>query len=164
MPVADQKAALQTQIEACCRRFGVPPFEPHVTLFSGALRQPSAAATMLAELARRGRPLDLAVEGLRHSPLFFKTLFLALATSEAVTALAGEAREIFDPESNHVLQPHLSLLYKEMAAPAREVLVAKTPMLFRQLHCDRLALVSPGMDWRDREAWRILARHRLGAI
>jgi len=161
MPDETCEPPLRALIDGFSRRFGTPPFDPHLTLFSGQCRDLAVLSGGLAHLAGMDAPIALAVKGLRHSRQFFKTLFAALAAPASLTTSARSARDLLDPSSDYRLRPHVSLLYREMPAAERRALIAETAFPHAALRFDALALVSPGVDWRDLHAWRVLTRQSM---
>jgi hypothetical protein len=68
--------------------------------------------------------------------------------------------------SNYELNPHLSLLYKNMPATARRQLADSIKVPFSEVIFDSLKAVrciSPIQSAADVEAWRVIAAKSLGA-
>jgi 2'-5' RNA ligase len=164
LPEPARKEALAALVERLARRFGAPPFRPHLTVAAG-LRRPLAevtAATMAT--ADLTPPLTLACRGLGHSQSRFQAFFLRFAEEPALAALRDAlARRL--GAAPHRPQPHLSLLYRQLPEAARRALVDELVTAVPDgVRFDRLAVVTPQVgadDWEVVEGWRLLAERRL---
>jgi 2'-5' RNA ligase len=138
-------------------------FEPHVTFQIGADRADSARQA-LAESARECTPINLKPLGIQQSDEFVKTLFVQFALSAELRQMNEIIRDAAQDSSQYQLQPHLSLLYKNMEAAARRELAASIVVPFSEITFERIKAVrcvSPTQSRADVEAWRVIAAEEL---
>jgi Cyclic phosphodiesterase-like protein len=150
---------LQRIINDLARRYDAPVFEPHVTIHVGADRA-DAARNALGHAALKCKLIRLTPLGTDQSDEFFKTLFVQFA----MIAELGKTNDIIRAAANDSLQyelnPHLSLLYKNLAATARRELTASISIPLSEVTFDAIKAVrcvSPTQSRADVEAWRVVA-------
>ena len=144
-------------------RYDAPVFEPHVTIHVGA-NDVDAAASAVSKAARDYKPITLKNRGIGHSDEFIKTLFVKFATSEKLQQLNTIVRTAAEDSCEYELNPHLSLLYKNIPGTARQELAASIKLPFSEIVFDGLKAVrciSPTRTRADVEAWRIMATTKL---
>jgi hypothetical protein len=109
---------------------------------------------LLAQAAQGIMPFSVHVTGVGHSDQLFKTVFLRLAPSDELRALHERIRASLSGVDDYVLEPHLSLIYKELPLPARER-IARSIRPPESFVCDALSVVVPGpAGWTDVPSWR----------
>ena len=152
-------------IEDLARRHDAPFFEPHVTISVGA-NDVNAAEKALSKAAHEWQPIDLEALGVNHSDEFIKTLFVQFAMNRKLRQLHQTIRNAGQDLSNYELNPHLSLLYKNMPATARRQLANSIKVPFSEVIFDSLKAVrciSPTQNGAEVEAWRVVAARNLDA-
>ena len=165
IPTEPAHSFFQDVINDLARRYDGPFFEPHVTIYVGA-NDANAAEKALSKAAREWQTINLKALGIKHSDEFIKTLFVQFAINRKVRQLhqtiRNAARDLFDYELN----PHLSLLYKNMPATARRQLADSIKIPFSEVIFDSLKAVrciSLTQSGAEVEAWRVVAETSLGA-
>jgi hypothetical protein len=154
MPAAVDAQRLSATITALSREQGVPNFAPHLTLYVGMTATLDDVQKALQEACQGVPPMSLPVRGTAYSEDFFKTYFLTLAPDPALTALHADLRRRLG--GVYLLEPHVSLLYKELTAVERQALATRHPARLAQVAFDAVHLVTtddPG-GWRAVTAWR----------
>jgi 2'-5' RNA ligase len=149
----------QRSINDLARRFDAPVFEPHVTIHVGADRA-DAAKTALEDAARECKLIGLTPLGIDQSDEFIKTLFVQFAMNAELRKINGIIRDTANDSSQYELKPHLSLLYKNLAAATRCELATSIDVLFSEVTFDAIKAVrcvSPAESGADVEAWRVIA-------
>jgi putative hydrolase of the HAD superfamily len=163
MPAADAQIVFSGMINELAARFDAPAFEPHVTI-CGADVAEVEATKILREVPAR-EPIALEVSGVEFSEKYTKSLFVQFRPSPELRSLAAELQNPLG--SADELNPHLSLLYKEMPL-ARKADAARTVTLpFRSVTFDCVqTIVAPAAITRreEVEAWRTVAQRRLDRI
>src|SRR5690348_10848037 len=155
----------RTLIADLARQYDGPLFEPHVTIHVGA-NQPLAAAAAVFDRAAEGKLLTLEALRLDHSDQFTKTLFVQFAPQNALQQLNTIIRNAARDSSPYELNPHLSLLYKDIPSATRSELANSISMQFSEVKFDALQAVrciSPTQTRADVEAWEPLAAAALSA-
>ena len=145
------------------RQHDAPVFEPHVTIHVGA-NDVDAAERAVSKAARDCKLITLKDLGIGHSDEFIKTLFVKFATSEKLQQLNAIIRTAAEDSCEYELNPHLSLLYKNIPGTARQELAASIKLPFSEVVFDELKAVrciSPTRNRSNVEAWRIVATTKL---
>lgn len=131
-------------------------FEPHVTVYSGICEDRESIIRSLLPVFLDFTTIRLEVVGVRASEDFFKTLFLEFKENLALNELKDKITGVLQPETDYLLRPHLSLMYKELnfdqkSEIARAINIDKDDLIF-----DEVKLVSPKnseLGWRDITSW-----------
>jgi 2'-5' RNA ligase len=149
----------QRSINDLARRFDAPVFEPHVTIQVGADRA-DAAKNALGAAARKCKLIELTPVGIDQSDEFIKTLFVQFAMNAELRKINGIIRDTANDSSQYELKPHLSLLYKNLAARTRCELAASIDVPLSEVTFDAIKAVrcvSPTESAADVETWRVIA-------
>jgi 2'-5' RNA ligase len=159
IPSEPAHSLFQRIINDLARRCDAPIFEPHVTIHVGADRA-DAAKNALGEAAREGKLIGLTPLGIDQSTEFIKTLFVQFAMSAEPRKTHDIIREAAKDSSHYELKPHLSLLYKNLAAATRRELAASINVPLSEVTFDAIKAVrcvSPTKSRADVEAWHVVA-------
>jgi len=163
IPSESAHSFFQRIINDLARRCDAPVFEPHVTVYVGADRA-DAAAKALGEAARECKLIGLTPLGIDQSDVFIKTLFMQFQMTAELRKINDIIREAAKDSSQYELKPHLSLLYKNLAAETRRELAASISVPFSEILFDSLRAircVSPTENRADVEAWEVIASRML---
>jgi 2'-5' RNA ligase len=139
-------------------RFGAAKFEPHVTVFLGEVegRPPKEVLSSL------GSPrVSLSARRIEQSDKFTKTLFVQFERSDSLQSLADRIRELSGADNPYVVNPHLSLLYQNIATRTRYALAETIQLPFREICFDSICAMlckSPTETTDDIREWKLLAR------
>jgi 2'-5' RNA ligase len=159
IPSEPAHSFFQRIINDLARRYDAPVFEPHVTFHVGADRT-DAAKNALGDAARECKLIGLTSLGIDQSDEFIKTLFVQFAMSAELRKINDMIREAANDWSRYELKPHLSLLYKNLAAPTRRELAASINVPFSEVTFDAIKAVrcvSPAESGADIEGWHVVA-------
>jgi 2'-5' RNA ligase len=154
---------LQGLIEELARQYDAPVFEPHVTVHVG-LNHADAAEKALSKAVREWQPINLETLGIDHSDEFIKTLFVQFESNKELQHLNAPIRAVGQDPVRYQLNPHLSLLYKNIPAAARRALADSIKVPFSEVTFDGLKAVrciSPTQSRADVEAWQVMATAEL---
>jgi 2'-5' RNA ligase len=163
IPAEPAHSFFQRIINELARRYDAPLFEPHVTIHVGTNRA-DLAEIALADAAREVEPIRFKTVGIDQSDEFVKTLFVQFELSTELRQINEIIRNAAQDSSKYQLKPHLSLLYKKMAAATRRELAASIKVPFSEISFDRIKAVrcvSRTQSRADVEAWRIVAAEEL---
>ncbi len=146
-------------IAALAADHGGPVFAPHVTLARTVEAEPDVVAGVLAQVTAGVAPFEVRLTGVGHEPVFFRALYLRAEPSARLTALRAAAEQALGLEP--APEPHLSLLYADLAEDRKPAIAAglglTLPMTIR---------VDAAEVWGDFRAdagrWRRLGRVPLG--
>jgi hypothetical protein len=157
VPSEPAHSFFQRVINDLAHRCDAPIFEPHVTIYVGADRADSAK-TAIEDAARECKLIELTPLGIDQCDEFIKTLFVRFAMSAALQKINGIIRET--DSLHYELKPHLSLLYKNLAAASRRELAASINVPLSEVTFDAIKAVrcvSPTKSRADVEAWHVVA-------
>jgi 2'-5' RNA ligase len=159
IPSEPAHSFLQRIINDLARRCDAPVCEPHVTICVGADRA-EAAKNALGDAARECKLIGLTPLGIGQSDEFIKTLFVQFAMAAELRKINAMIRDVANDLSQYELNPHLSLLYKTLAAPTRRELAASINVPFSEVTFDAIKAVrcvSPAESGADIEGWHVVA-------
>jgi len=162
-PAKPARSQFEALIKNLAARFDAPLFEPHVTIYVANAEQENPGAVMEKVLKECGL-FRLAVNRIDYSEKFTKTLFVQFDPNAKLTRLAEDFSRASISPSDYELNPHLSLIYKEMDAEAKQQLAASITLLFTEATFDTVkAIISPAeiKSRKEVEAWRVVAERRL---
>ena len=104
------------------------------------------------------------VAGLDYSAKFTKTLFVQFAPSPELAQLSEDLRRASVSRNDYELNPHLSLIYKEMDEEMKRRLANSITLPFTEVTFDGVkAIISPAeiKKREDVETWRVVAEQKL---
>jgi hypothetical protein len=159
IPSEPAHSFFQRIINDLARRCDAPVFVPHVTIHVGADRD-HVAKNALRDTARECKLIGLTPLGIDHSEEFIKTLFVQFAMSAELRKTNDIIRQAANDSSRYELNPHLSLLYKNLAAPTRRELTASINVPLFEVTFDAIKAVrcvSPTESGADIETWHVVA-------
>ena len=159
IPSESAHSLFQAIINDLAHRYDAPVFEPHVTIYVGADRA-DGAEEALGNAARLFKRTGLTPIGIDQSNEFIKTLFVQFAMSAELRRINDSIREAANDSSPYELKPHLSLLYKNLAAASRRQLAASISVPLSEVTFDAIKAVrcvSPTRSRADVEAWHVVA-------
>jgi 2'-5' RNA ligase len=159
IPSEPAHSFFQRIINDLARRYDAPVFEPHVTIHVAADRA-NAAKNALVDVARECKLIGLTPLGIDQSDEFTKTLFVDFPVRAELRKINGIIRQAANDSSHYQLKPHLSLLYKNLAAATRRELAASINVPLSEVTFDAIKAVrcpSPTQSRADVEAWHVVA-------
>jgi len=163
MPIEPAHSSFQQIINDLARRYYAPVFEPHVTIHVGE-DNADAATQALTDAARKCTSIRLTPVGIDQSDEFIKTLFVQFALSAKLRRLNEIIRNAAHDSLRYQLKPHLSLLYKKLAAATRRELAVSIKVPLPEVTFDAIKAVrciSPTRTRLDVDAWQVVAVEEL---
>jgi 2'-5' RNA ligase len=158
IPAEPAYCCFQAIINDLASRYDAPVFEPHVTLHVGMDRA-DAAIRAVADAAHKCTRIALNPSRIDQSEQFTKTLLVEFTMTAELRQLNELIRNVAHDSSQYKLEPHLSLLYKRMAAETRRDLAASIKVPVREVTFGAIKAVrciSPTQSRADVEAWRVI--------
>ena len=144
-------------------QFDAPVFEPHVTIHVTNAERENPQAVLERVLKVR-RTFRLTVTGIDSSAKFTKTLFVQFASDPDLARLSEDLRRGSSASNHYQLNPHLSLLYKEMDQETKRRLATSIVLPFSEVFFDvAKAVISPTeiKSRKEVQAWRVVAERKL---
>jgi putative hydrolase of the HAD superfamily len=163
-PAREDFAYLDGLIRETCADCVLPPFEPHVTLYSGTFHDPPLLIKALDAAVAGVPPITLAVREIGCTPEDFKTLFIEFYEHPLVRRIHERLKEDCGDLSPSGLSPHLSLLYADLPLREKEALTARIHLDRCELRFDEVKIVTPMNrveGWRDTMHWQTIYRRKL---
>jgi 2'-5' RNA ligase len=161
LPAEPSRGEFARIIGELSRRFGVPEFDPHLTL--DAIRRPSGGAPPELGTAIAGiPPVALQIRGIAHSAEFTRTLFIEFESSPLLETLAARVARL--TTSKYTLKPHLSLVYARLSNGQREALKNEIHLGFSEVVFDRVRVITGTptvQSGRDVQSWQPIAEAAL---
>jgi 2'-5' RNA ligase len=159
IPSEPAHSFFQRIINDLARRYDAPVFEPHVTIHVAADRA-DAAKNVVGDAARECKLIGTTPLGIDQSDEFIKTLFVQFAKSAELLKINEMIREAANDSSQYELNPHLSLLYKNLAITTRRELAGSISIPISEVTFDAIKAVrgvSPTKSGTDVEGWHVVA-------
>ncbi|HEY0369451.1 MAG TPA: 2'-5' RNA ligase family protein [Chthoniobacterales bacterium] len=159
-PAAGAREFFEGVINQLGERYDAPRFEPHLTLCGGNLPA-ERAPEILRNLSIR-EEIELEVQGVEFSDKYTKTLFLQFASTPQLEALSNELKKAVG--SDYELNPHLSLIYKEMPREQKAEAARAISLPFSTVQFETVKAIetpTPITSAADIAVWRTLASRRL---
>lgn len=160
-PARDERELFCEIIRILYKEFDAPNFDPHLTVFA-TKEDRQSPGRILSQI--RSAPIRLRVRGMGFSSQFAKTLFIRFVPSKPLNKLIVNLARATKSSVRPVRDPHLSLLYKNIAVATKRELARTIKLPFREVLFDSIAAVrcvSPTKVKADVEAWRVIARKSL---
>ncbi len=164
LPVEAERHIYQDLIHHLSRTHDAPDFVPHVTIYSGVFAPESSPESLVAQAIAGLSPFAMQIEGLRHTNVFTKSLFIQLQPSQPLQAMSDILRTQARPASDYVLDPHLSLLYKRLPETEKQRIAASIPLSNSHITFDEIRVISTPTPTRtadDVARWQEVARQTL---
>ena len=138
-------------------------FEPHLTLYVTTAAGEKPAEVIETALVE-AEPRLLSIAGVSYSDEFTKTLFVQFEADPALKSLSEKLRAASNSQPGYELNPHLSVLYKDIDSESKRRLALSIALPFTEVIFDsaRAVLCPAAIRSReDVEAWRVVAERRL---
>ena len=113
LPAEATRDFFASTIAELAARFDAPVFEPHVTIYAARSGYEDPAEVLSSALARC-EPFRLSVRDIQCSDEFTKTVFVRFEASAQLSRLSRALQQASTSHDEYQLNPHLSLIYKEM--------------------------------------------------
>lgn len=164
IPKSPLKEQYQSLIDRLAVEFDAPPFEPHVTLFFGFMRDLQASSEVIEVVCKEFSSIILHAKSIEHSGVFTKTLFVQFQESLVLKELSHRLKSLSKSEDTYVLNPHLSLIYAPLGKEVRDSLSKTILPLSETLEFDEIVAVSCPERVENKEdvlCWKVLSRSKL---
>jgi hypothetical protein len=139
-PCDSLRSTLRSIIRSLAASLDAVEFEPHITVYCG----PSTDAEVRAVahvIAKQFSQVELTADRLCHTERYTKTLFVQFHESIAVRQMFEVAAKGYSRQSNYILNPHLSLLYKTLPETKRRELCETLDVPMGAYKFDRIRMI-----------------------
>jgi 2'-5' RNA ligase len=161
MPADEDRAFFQEMINALARHYDAPPFVPHVTIYSGASAPADNPRQIIITSTQAVRAVTLDVDAVLSSEQFTKTLYVQFHPSTPLRSLSERMKRAVAQPSDYVLNPHLSLMYKDLSADEKQRIAASIHLPQAEVSFSEVwAIASPGHTQtpEDIRQWDVVCR------
>ena len=161
LPAKPQRDLFCNIVRILRKEFRAPNFEPHLTLF--VTRNDRSSPNQIFKQIRT-RPVRLKSRGVSFSDKFTKTLYLRFSSNPALRRLVIDLARAAKTRAKPPVDPHVSLLYKQMPRGAKKEMASVLHFPFRTVVFDTIAAVRltlPVKKGQDVEKWKIVATKSL---
>lgn len=142
MPTGKAYYELASLIIDLSKKYGSPPFAPHVTLLGGLSGRMEEILSRTSNLSANLRPYTINLTRIEYLDEDFRCLFIRVQETEEVIQANTRTKEIFDRRNDPKYLPHLSILYGNFSSTTKEVIIEKVGRNFElSFEVDKLHLV-----------------------
>jgi len=163
-PCEPLRSALRSIIRRLAASLDAVEFEPHMTVYCGP--STGAEARAVAQMiAKQFSPIELRADRLCHTERYTKTLFVQFQESTAARQMFDVAAAGYSCQSNYILNPHLSLLYKTLPEVKRRELCETLEVPMGDYEFDRIRMIETELPIQDAgpvRRWRVVCDEALG--
>jgi hypothetical protein len=161
-PAPSDRRWLSKVIQDYAKEYHFPAFEPHVTIYSGLYSPEENLAKIVQEALGPSQSITLQVAGLNYTEDFFKTGFIDFAEAEHLTQLCGAIRDRLQNPLDYALDPHLSLIYKDIPIDQKRLAMLRFVLSVSKVTFDTIKVITPGeQGWGDIANWKEQYRYSL---
>lgn len=161
VPSEEDRAFFQEMINALAREHDAPRFVPHVTIYSGERSSDDNPREIIISSTQALRSITLEVDTVLYTEQFTKTLYVQFHPSTLLRSLSEQMKSLSAKPSEYVLNPHLSLMYKDMSADEKQRIAASIHMPRAEVSFSEVwAIASRGHTQtpKDVRRWDVVCR------
>jgi hypothetical protein len=163
-PCEPLRSTLRSIIGRLAASLDAVEFEPHMTVYCGPSTEAEAHA-VARMIAKQFRPIELTADRLLHTERYTKTLFVQFQESAAAQRMFEAAAAGYSRQSNYILNPHLSLLYKTLPEAERRELCETLEAPMGDYRFDRIRMIETELPIEDAgpvRRWRVVCDEAVG--
>lgn len=164
IPSQEDRAFFQEIIDTLSQEYDAPVFTPHVTIYSGEYESDESPPALLERAIQGVQQVSLKVAQLLYSDEFTKTLFVQFHSSEILSKISEVIESSSKKPSGYTLNPHLSLIYKQMSAETKKKLVNSLSLPKTEVLFDEVTAISSServQRREDVESWKVIFTKKL---
>jgi 2'-5' RNA ligase len=158
------RSTLRSIIRRLAASLDAVEFEPHVTVYCGPSTETEARAVAHL-IARQFSPIELTADRLCHTEQYTKTLFVQFQETATIRQIFEAAAKGYSRQSNYILNPHLSLLYKTLPEAKRIELCEALDVPMGDYKFDRIRMIETELPIEDAgpvRRWRVVCEEAIG--
>jgi len=164
-PAEEDYRYLEGMIAGLADRYGGPPFQPHVTLYSGLTDDVPLVAGTVSAVAAEFSPFSLRITGVEATEAYFRSVFVTFETHPSPFRIHDLVKHRLREDSGYRLFPHLSLAYLDVPLAEKQKICAGIVLDRRVIRFDELRVVVPADEekgWRGTDRWVVGGQSALG--
>ena len=159
IPSEEDRAFFQEIIDTLSLEYDAPTFTPHVTIYSGEYAPDESPAKLIEKATQEVSSFSLRVNKLLYTDEFTKTFFVQFQSSATLTKISETLQTNSINQSNFVLNPHLSLIYKQMSEETKKNLTTSLTLPKSEVFFDEVRAISTPervQKREDVESWKVI--------
>ena len=123
MPEGEVQRQFADIIARLSERFGMPAFEPHVTLLGGLHGAERDIVSRISEIVRTMRPVEIRTSTLHSQEDYFRQFFVQVEKSRPLMETRARVKVLAGGRRERPYSPHVSLMYGSVPYQDREALL-----------------------------------------
>jgi hypothetical protein len=166
LPAEADRVFYQETIHVLAQAYDAPVFTPHVTIYSGTCTPDADPEDMIAQATQGVQGFSLHIDQILYTEEFTKTVFVQLLPSPRLSRIAESLSRRDARPSGYVLNPHVSLIYKQMNEKEKQHIAATIRLPATTIFFDEVSAVatpSRTQTREDVESWNVICRKKLSA-
>lgn len=159
IPSQEDRAFFQDIINTLAREYDAPSFTPHVTIYSGDSAPDESPDRLLEQAIQGVRPFSLKSDRILYSQEFTKTLFVQFQPNSILSQISQSLQSSSKNPSDYTLNPHLSLIYKQMSNETQKNLMTSLTLPKSEVVFDEVMAISSPEQTQTREdveSWDVI--------
>jgi len=159
IPSEEDRVFFQAIIDTLSLEYDAPTFTPHVTIYSGEYAPDESPAKLIEKATQEVSSFSLRVDKLLYTDEFTKTFFVQFQSSATLTKISETLQTNSINPSNFVLNPHLSLIYKQMSEETKKNLTTSLTLAKPEVFFDEVRAISTPervQKREDVESWKVI--------
>ena len=164
IPSQEDRAFFQDIIDSLAQEYDAPSFTPHVTIYSGNSTPDESPAELIEKAIQGVQSFNLRVDQLLYSEEYTKSLFVQFHPSSILSRISQSLRSSSKNPSDYALNPHLSLIYKQMSEVTKKNLIASLSLPKSEVVFDEVSAISSPERTQGREdveSWKVICVRKL---
>ena len=164
IPSQEDRAFFQKIIDTLAQEYDAPAFTPHVTIYSGEYAPNESPAELLEKAIQGVQCFSLRIDKLLYSEEFTKTLFVQFHPSTILSQISETIQSNSKNSSDYALNPHLSLIYKQMNEETKKNINASLSLPKSEIVFDEVRAISTSETVQTREdveSWKEICISKL---
>ncbi len=164
IPSEEDRAFFQEIIETLAREYDAPAFTPHVTIYSGEYAPDEVPAELIEKATQGVQSFSLRVDKVLYTEEFTKTLFVQFHPSAILSQISQSLLSSSRKPSDYALNPHLSLIYKQMSEEIKKNLATSINLPKSEVFFNEVQAISTSESVEKREdveSWKVICTNKL---
>jgi 2'-5' RNA ligase len=164
IPSQEDRAFFQKIIDTLAQEYDAPAFTPHVTIYSGEYAPNESPVEVLEKAIQGVQAFSLRIDKLLYSEEFTKTLFVQFHPSTILSQISETIQSNSKNSSDYALNPHLSLIYKQMNEETNKNIRASLSLPKSEIVFDEVRAISTSETVQTREdveSWKEICISKL---
>lgn len=164
VPSEQDRSFFEHLIDTLAQEHDAPSFVPHVTLYSGETTADDDPLDSIEKSTQGVKGLSLHVDSVLYTEQFTKTLFVQFHPSPLLRSISERMKHLSSKPSGYILNPHMSLMYKDMSEQGKHQLAATIRLPSAEVSFDEvwaIASLGPTHTPEDVHRWNVVCRQHL---